>query len=157
MAHASNEELRTFDGPSLVATLVEQRISPRYQASGLAELNPAERVLLSVFEMDNEVCNGGFGQWLFHVAGDLLRITPICLREIASEYVAALVEHVLKQFGEQGPATDYSEREEQLFAMPESASRALHDADLAFNGLEQGLLQRLYEFARTHLADFRSD
>lgn len=156
MAHASNEELRTFDGPSLVVTLVEQRVSPRYRANGVAGLNPAERVLLSVFELDNEVCNGGLGQWLFNIAGDVLTVTPVCLREIGADDVAALVERVLTQFGEQGPVTHDRQREQQLFAMPESANRAFHEADLAFNGLEQDMLQRLYEFARTHLTDFRS-
>ncbi|HVC92086.1 MAG TPA: DUF4375 domain-containing protein [Pirellulales bacterium] len=156
MAHASNDELRAWDGASLVVALVQQRVSPRYTAHGLAGLNQAERILLNIFDLDNEVFNGGFSQWLFHVAGDLLTVTPACLREIGAEDVAALVQRVLAEFGEQRPFTDYYQREQQFLALPESADHIFREADRAFNGLEKGMLRRLYEFARAHLADFRS-
>ncbi len=156
MVQASNDELRTWDGASLVVALVEQRVSPRYKANGLAGLNHAERVLLSIFDLDNEVCNGGFSQWLFHVAGDLLAVTPACLKEIGADDAAVVVQRVLGEFGEESPSTDYWQREQQIFALAESADRVFHEADRAFNGLEQGVLQRLYEFARAHLAEFRS-
>lgn len=156
MAHASNDELRTWDGASLVVALVEQRVSPRYKDNGLAGLNQAERVLLSIFDLDNEVCNGGFSQWLFHVTGDLGAVTPACLQEIGADDVAAVVQRVLAEFGEAGPLGEYWQREQQIFGLPESADQVFHDADREFNRLEQGMLRRLYEFARTHIAEFRS-
>lgn len=156
MTHpASNRELLTWDGASLVVALVEQRIRPRYSSSGVASLNQVERVLLIVFEMDNEICNGGFNQWLFHVPGDMIAMTPACLRDIGAEVVASLVLRVLAEFGEAGPSADYWIREQQIFAMPESANQIFREADRAFQGLEQDMLRRLYQFARANLAEVR--
>jgi hypothetical protein len=149
MAHAhSNEELQTWDGASLIVALVEQRVRPRYNTNGMAGLNQTERVLLSVFEFDNEVCNGGFGQWMSHVAGDLISITPACLCDIGAEDVTVLVQRVLAEFGAASPSVDYWEREQQIFSLPESANQIFLEADMAFNGLEQGMLSRFYGFAR---------
>lgn len=152
---SSNADLQTFDDASLVVALVEERIRPRYEALGLRMLNHTERVLLAVFDLENEVCNGGFGQWLFSVEGGLLVITPDCLQAIGAEDLAAVARRVLAEFGEEGPAADYWQREHQLFAMPETAERVFQEADREFAGLEQDMLDRLYAFARSHLAEVR--
>jgi hypothetical protein len=152
---SSNADLQTFDDASLVVALVEERVRPRYNANGLLILNHTERVLLAVFDLENEVCNGGFGQWLFHVAGDLLVITPVCLQDIGASDVAAIVRRVLAEFGEEGPAADYWQREQQTIAMPETTERVFQESDREFAGLEQGMLDRLYAFARAHLSEVR--
>lgn len=145
-------ELRALDDASLVVALVE-RVRPRYRAGGLDSLHPPERALLAVFELDNEVCNGGFEQWLFHTAGDLAGATPACLLEIGAPEAAAVVRRVLAEFGEEGPAVDYWRREDQLFGLPASAGVAFRQCDQEFAKLESPMLQRLYAFARSHLPE----
>jgi hypothetical protein len=152
---SSNADLQAFDDASFVVAMVEERVRPRYNANGLLLLNHTERVLLAVFDLDNEVCNGGFGQWLFHVPSDLLAITSVCLQDIGAGNVDAIVRRVLAEFGDEGPAADYWEREQQIFAMPERAEQVFQESDREFAEAEQGMLRHLYAFARWHLSEVR--
>lgn len=154
-ASPSNSELANWDDASLVVALVD-RIRPRYDEHGLQALNDADRVLLAIFDLDNEVCNGGFGQWLSHVAGDLALTTPACLRQIGDAEVTRLVRRVLDEFGNEGPSADYWERHDQISSLPESADDTIRQCDEAFRDVEEAMHKRLCSYARSHLADIRS-
>ena len=154
MTGPSNSELANWDDASLVVGLVD-RIRPRYDENGLGALNNAERVLLAVFDLDNEVCNGGFGQWMDHVPGDLASATPACLEEIGDSEVAELARRVLAEFGDVGPSPEYWERMDQIASLPDSADETIRQCDVAFGNLEQAMHKRLCVYARSHLTEIR--
>jgi hypothetical protein len=155
MTGPSDSELAGRDDASLVVALVD-RIRPRYEEHGLASLNTPERVVLAVYEFDNEACNGGFGQWVMHVAGDLASTAPACLETNGDMEVAALTRHVLAKFGEDGPSADYWTRMDQIEALAGFADETIQQCDAAFVALEEPMHKRLCIYARSHLTEIRA-
>ena len=154
MSDPSNSELGAWDDASLVVALFD-RIWPRYEQHGLESLNEHERVVLAVYCLDNEACNGGFGQWLDHVAGDLASATPACLEAIGDPKVAELARRVLAQFGDEGPSPDYWERMDQIESLSGKGDETIGRCDVEFGDLEKAMHERLCTYARTHLTEIR--
>jgi hypothetical protein len=155
MTGPSNSELAGWDNASVVVALVD-RIRPRYEEHGLDFLNTPERVVLAIYELDNETCNGGFGQWMMHVPGDLASATPACLETIGDLEVAALTRQVLAEFGDDGPSTDYWMRMDQIDALDATADETIERCDTAFVALEEPMYKRLCIYARSHLTEIQA-
>jgi hypothetical protein len=154
MPRPPDSDLAVYDDASLVTALVD-RIRPRYEEHGLGSLNTPERILLAVFDFDNETCNGGFAQWVMHVAGDLASATPACLEAIGELEVAALTRQVLAGFGNDGPSRDYWMRMDQIEALDDTADETIQRCDTAFVALKKPMFKRLCIYARSHLTEIR--
>jgi hypothetical protein len=146
-------EFDHLDDASLVASLVEQCIRPVYKRAGGPALNRRQRLLLALFDFDNEVFNGGFEQWLLHVPGELVTMTPRCLSEIGADEMAALVDVALKAFRGEGPDVAEEQCHEQLLNLPKERRELIAGCDRRFGELEGAMITQLYSFARSHLTE----
>jgi hypothetical protein len=151
----SNDDLASWDAASRLVALVD-RARPRYQRGGLACLNEAERTLLALFDFDNEVCHGGFGQWLFQTPQDVIAITPECLARIGETEVLRLVRSILGELGSDALVTEWPEWEQHFHRMPEGFWERIAAYDRACGPLERGLVKRLWSYAAGVVADIRS-
>jgi hypothetical protein len=151
----TNGELAGWDAASRLVALID-RIRPRYQRDGLASLKGAERTLLALFDFDNEVCNGGFGQWLYQSPLDLIATSPECLERIGETEVLRLVRSILGELGSDVLRLDSHEWEQHLHRMSKAFWERINAYDRAFGPLEHGLIQRLWSYAGGVVADVRA-
>src|SRR5262245_60775991 len=68
----------------------------RENAEGFDSLNETERVLCCLFLFDNEVNNGGCGQWLCQCNPKVLAETAAACNKVGAETAALLVEEILR-------------------------------------------------------------
>jgi hypothetical protein len=142
----SNDELATWDPASRLVALVE-RTRPRYERHGLESLNGAERTLLALFDFDSEICNGGFGQWLFNTQTDLIAITPECLERIGEEHMLPLVRSVLNELQLGALMLDSGKWLDYLQEQPEEFWHMVTDVDKSYVPFERRMLERLWSYA----------
>jgi hypothetical protein len=153
--HPSNEELAMWDAASRLVALID-RIRPRYKREGLGGLNDAERTLLALFELDNEVCNGGFGQWLYQTPRDLVAISPECLQRIGETQVHQVVRSVLSEIRPSALRSDWQKWQQYLDQMPMDFWDRIAVYDRACGPLERGLIERLWSYAQSVVAEVRA-
>src|SRR6185312_11618137 len=134
-----HKESAILDSASQLVVLAE-RIRPRYERTGLASLNDAERTLLTLFALDNEVCNGGFGQWLFHTPRDLLAVSAECLQRIGETQVLQLVRSILDELNPEALRLDWQGWQDYLQQMPEAFWQRISAHDRACGSLEGGMM-----------------
>jgi hypothetical protein len=146
--------MATMDPASQLVALVE-RVQTRYERSGLASLNDAERTLLVLYILDNEVCNGGFGQWLFHAPRDLIAISAECLQRIGEAQVLQLVRSILDELSPEALQLDWEGWQDYLEQMPEAFWQRIGGHDLACGSLERGMIERLWSYTETVAGDIR--
>ena len=142
----TNEILANWDPASRLVALAE-RAHPRYKRDGLAGLNEAERTIVALFDLDNEVCNGGFGQWLFHTPLELIAITPECLERIGETQVLRLVWLILGELGPDALGLDWNAWDGHLHRLPRGFWDRISGFDRECGSLEHGMIERLWAYA----------
>ena len=132
-----------------------ERISAREREVGRAALFHAERVFLAIWELEAEVNNGGFDQWLRNPASDHAEEAVAGLREIGAARAAAVCDRVFALLPGGRPGTDRDARQQQL----EEADAALDadeledtlgDLEEEFREVEDDLRTRLCAYMRAH-------
>ncbi len=149
------ETVDAWDDASLFAATGSGAAS-RAQRSGFDSLNEAERVLCCAFELDNEVNNGGFGQWLFNCDPRMIGHTGWACQRIGADSTVRLIEAVLAPL--QNPLTfkDIDAWRDYLGGLPEEKHDAFEAHSTPFASVEPELLARSYDFARHRWADVRT-
>lgn len=150
----SNDELHAWDPASSLVALVD-RIRPRYSKTGITGLNEAESTLLALFEFDNEICNGGFGQWLFNTPTELVTITADCLQRIGDKDVLPHLRSLLDQLAPGAMELDLRDWHNYLQQLPEAFWERVGLADRACGPLERGMIERLWSYAAKVATDVR--
>lgn len=132
-----------------------ERVSTREHEVGFDGLGHAERVFVAIWNLETEVNNGGFDQYLFNSSGDHARFVLDALREVGAGPIADICEQVYGILPGGAPATERDERQGQL----EAAEQALGEAELMarfgaleqrFYALEDGLRELLVAYVRAH-------
>jgi len=92
----------------------EKTVSDKMDSSGYASLNEKQRNWVAVEELDDEVNNGGWSQYFFNSAGDDWPDAVKGLQAMGSKDRLAIFQEAIAKFGKVGPATDRTQRTEQL-------------------------------------------
>jgi hypothetical protein len=91
------------------------------------QLSPAKRVLFAIWELEQEVYNGGFKQYFQNSSGD--RVPVICeiLRIVGADRVALVLERAIALAGPNIPWGDIAKRYPLLNHLPEDIKDKLFD------------------------------
>ncbi|WP_237229214.1 DMP19 family protein [Rubinisphaera sp. JC750] len=122
----------------------------RLAKSGYAELDLVDRVLICVWSLEGEVNNGGFDQYYFNTSGDWAFDTPNALLAIGATHTAKIVRRANALFGNSGPSSDSTVRQQQLDALGESAQAELDSLDGEFYRYDDDLSTLLAAYVAKH-------
>ena len=112
----------------------------------IEKLSSAEKVFYLVFQLEGEVNNGGFSQFLYNSSGDFSNETATALREIGAEKTAEICDIVLSEFGGAVPQ-NRDEREKMLDgAFIDEISEILSQCDNEFYKYPNDLVELNYQF-----------
>jgi hypothetical protein len=149
-----NEILRIEDDTKF-AIAMSDLVFAREQATGYAQLTPAERVVFCLDGLEREVNNGGFAQFFENSAGDHAMDTIEALKTLGAAQMAALVADAVSVFPEGRPATDRERRQEQLARLDPQAKAKLDQLDDAFYKYPENLAALERQYVRAHQDQFR--
>ena len=126
-------------------------IVQRLQSQPEASLTPAQRGFVAIWELEDDVNNGGFSQYFFNSCGGDVWIASRTLREIGADRCADIVDRA----GQLLPlsAAEWSSREARqsaLEALSESDSEALDNLDDLFFAYPDDLDALLNAFVSKH-------
>lgn len=150
----TNEELANWDESSRLVALVD-RIRHRFDRGGRDSLNEAEQTILTLYELYNEVCNGGFGQWLFHTGLDLIEITPACLDRIGDVRVRNQVQCILEELGRDALHLEGDAFDDYLHCAPDAFWDLISKNDLAYAEFEPEMSEKLVAYASKMMTEIR--
>ena len=150
----SDAELVNWDPASRLVALVD-RIRPRFESEGLTGLNEVEHTLIALYDLDSEVCNGGFGAWLYQAPRDLVRTAPECLERVEDEHVLNLVRCIFHDLNNDAFALDLEAWMHYLENRGDSFWARINTYDLGFSGVEEHFIRRVWEYAGEHFTDIR--
>ena len=113
----------------------------------------AEKTIYIVYQLEAEVNNGGFDQFLFNSSGDFANETAAALRSIGAEQAAAICDRAFLAFGHPIPE-DRTEREAFLDDAPDEIDDILSQCDSDFYAYPDNLLNLCYDFIMAHRDEF---
>jgi hypothetical protein len=114
------------------------------------ELNPAERSLVAIWELKQEIYNGGFPQYFMKGSG--ARVSYICdiLRNIGAAPTASLLESAISLVGPSIHWDDDVERFRDIEALPEGTKDKLFELDSRFDEQVVDLDRLLSQYLSKH-------
>lgn len=115
--------LAAADPVDVVMALFDQ-VQQRIGESGLGSLTAVELVVFCMYDLDSEVRNGGFGQFVFNSSGDRIPETLASLRMIGATQTASMLERVMARLGPQGASRD---REVRIAVLQQLGNEGLLD------------------------------
>ena len=112
----------------------------------IEKLSSAEKTFYLVFQLEGEVNNGGFSQFLYNSSGDFANDSAAALREIGAEKMAKICDRVLSEFGDAVPK-NREERETMLDdTFTDEISEILSQCDNEFCKYPDDLVELNYQF-----------
>jgi hypothetical protein len=130
-------------------------IVDRLRALRTSELSSAQQAFLDVWELEEQVNNGGFDQYFFNNAGSGAGRIESSLRQIGAarcSKIAADAVHLVDE-----PSLDWSDteaRRKALFRLDEQKQGMLEELDRQFFSYPDDLSLLLDVYAGSHPADF---
>lgn len=142
-------------GPDKNSALIN--VAEKLMSLGLpfARLSPQEQVLVAIWELESEVNNGGFDQYLSNSSGDIAKHAPPSLEAIGATKMAEIVRAVLNVFGPAGPAAERDIRQEQLADLSPSALESLERLTKDFFRYPDNLTELLFAHVARHKPTIR--
>jgi hypothetical protein len=119
---------------------------------GFEHLTETEQVIVTVWEVEAEVNNGGFDQYYFNSSFDP-RFAPSALEKIGAPKMAAIVSRANAVFGPEGPARDRFVRQEKLEQLGESKKELLNKLDNEFYGYPEPLTTLMHRYMTVHVPE----
>lgn len=113
-------------------------------------LAPAEQALIGTWELQQEIYNGGFWQYLCNESGARARKSNEILRDIGAADTAALVAQALDTLG---PGVDYNDEKARWSAvqtMSPEQRKTLSELDMIFDRQVPALNRALFQFLSAH-------
>jgi hypothetical protein len=129
------------------------QIRARELELGRDGLAHADRVFVAIWDLEAQVNDGGFHQWLFNSTGDRAVETVAALREVGASDAAALCERVFALLPAGRPSPDHGARQQQLEDAGDDFEDACSELDDELSDLEDDLRDRLYSYLRAHPAN----
>ena len=83
----------------------------RFDGSNFDQLSETDQVLITIWGLEAEVNNGGFGQYYFNGAGDQAFFAPTALSLIGASKMAGITAEANAAFGSGGPPRQPAERD----------------------------------------------
>ncbi|WP_339748692.1 DMP19 family protein [uncultured Rubinisphaera sp.] len=103
-----------------------------YFSQGWESLTPAERHIIAIQNLDDEMNNGGFAQYYFNSYGDHWQDALQGLSIIGAENHRAIIEASLAKFKGQSPSTNRNERMRELAQITMKKEDPFHEQDQAW-------------------------
>jgi hypothetical protein len=119
------------------------------------ELTAAEKVFVSVWELESEVNNGGFLQYFFNSSGDNAKYCVSALGKIGALNVAALVKQAISVFDNGEPSPDSAIRQLQVENLSGKQKEFLNELDQMFFKHPDNLTELLFDFVTKNRAEIR--
>lgn len=110
-----------------IADLAYQRALDRWASVGFDALTELERDVATLWHVEADVTNGGFGHYYSRPGADLAFHAPAALARLGAVEKAAIVREANALFGPEGPPRDHQARRAALAALS-PATRAGFDA-----------------------------
>ena len=121
----------------------------KFSGSNFAELTETEQILVTIWGIEAEVNNGGFGQYFHNATGDQAFFAPHALRSIGAVRMAQIVAGANSLFSPDGPPQQWDERFKKLQQIDAAVddpwdewTRAFQDYPDDLNGLLEKFLTR---------------
>ena len=130
------------------------KVSDRFNKVGFQSLSDSEKIFWCIWELEGDVNNDGFDGYFYNSAGDYAVEAVDALEKIGARKTADIVRRANGIFKDRRPPRDRNLRQDQLLALPESAQEKLDSLSEEFFKYEENLSQIVYNFVKTHLADF---
>lgn len=111
---------------------VMEKVLARADSGGVEQLSRQEKTVAAIWLLEADVSNGGFDQYFFNGSGDLAAVAPEALREIGAVDAAAIVEEAVSVFGDEGPAVDQTERQQQMVRLDPETKKVWAALDTRF-------------------------
>jgi hypothetical protein len=117
-------------------------------------LSEPQKVFRAVWELEAEVNNGGFLQYLENSSGQLAAHAANALRAIGANVMADVVAGALHVAGAGASSPDEGVRAAAVAALPPDRRETLDELDRAFLGYPENLTVLLYAYVALHPGDF---
>ena len=119
------------------------------------ELTAAEKVFVSIWELEAEVNNGGFLQYFFNSSGDNAGYCVSALEKIGALNVAALAKQANSVFENGAPSADSEIRQPQVEKFSDEQKKFLDELDQKFFKRPDNLTELLFDFVTKKSAEIR--
>lgn len=133
---------------------LSDKVYARFGKVEFARLTEAEKVFFCVWELEGEINNGGFDQFFFNSGGNYAVEAVDAFEKIGASKTAGIVRRANSVFKNGRPPKDWTARQDELLALPESATETLRRLDNEFYKYDEDLSILLYEFVIKHRGEF---
>lgn len=145
-----------FDHETMNAFLVatSEREDLGLWAVDLDELSRPRQVFRLIWELEAEVCNGGFAQYAHNSSGVGAPHCAAALKEIGAIATAAIVEQAIDTIGVDTPWHDDDLRRLRAKSLEEDLVSQLSKLDQAFFRYDDNLTAILFAYVVQNLSEF---
>ena len=110
----------------------------------------AEKTIYIVYQLEAQVNNGGFDQFLFSSSGNFANETAAALRSIGAEQAAAICDRAFSVFDQPIPA----DRQERITLLDYIRTDIWVQCDTEFYAYPDNLTELCYDFVMAHREEF---
>ncbi len=121
-----------------------------YFRSGISALNHHELVMLSIWQLEAEVNNGGFWQYYWNSCGELAKEVVNSLKEIGAKETASIVEVANSNFPNSDPPKDREKRQGLLEKLENAGKLKLDSLDTEFYEYPCDLTELMYQYMQNN-------
>ena len=133
---------------------LSDKVYARFGTVGFDRLTVAEKVFFCVWELEGEINDGGFDQFFFNSGGNYAVEAVDAFKKIGASKTAGIVRRANSVFKNECPPKNWTARQDELLALPESATEMLRRLDNEFYKYDEDLSILLYEFVIKHRGEF---
>jgi hypothetical protein len=116
------------------------------------EQSEPQQVFSAIWEMEGQVNNGGFSQFILNAESDLIQFAPEALRRIGAHACAQITQEAVEIMGPR--PWDKAEADELLAALDEDQSEKLDALSDEFFAYPDDLTELLFQFVERHPEEF---
>jgi len=120
----------------------------------MEKLNPSQRLLLIVENLEREINNGGFHQFYWNSSGEYANETVTALTNIGAEKTARIVKKANSEFSNGIVPMDREKRWNKMDSIDEKAKIVWDKCDSEFYDYEDNITELLIAFVLKNKSDF---
>ena len=141
-----------FIEPILVPLQIARRLATERGCT--LNLTPGQRMLLTVLDLNAQVCNGGFGQYFFNSYGDDALVALEDLQRLGAPRSRALLAEAIALLGADPYPVDADERSQALDRMPADAERAMGELGSRYHASGEEIMELCVAYVEAHPDEF---
>ena len=120
----------------------------------LSRLSAAQLNVYIIYEMEGEVNNGGFEQYLFNSSGNNANQLISALETVGSEQTLEVARTAMALWPESKIPEDIELRREQIIGLPEQITQEWDRLDSTFSTLREPLYELVYDYIDGNRSEF---